>query len=133
MKYFIMALIAGGIVSIALAIAIVFTTTGSSILCGVLGVILLSSGAFWHLSMGWVNDPEKIELVKDNFLDMLRNVWAGNGKVLDIGTGLGRVAIEIAKRFPESQVIGVDTWTKGWKLFGMTKAGAERNASVPTT
>ena len=130
MKYFIMALIAGGIVSIALAIAIVFTTTGSSILCGVLGVILLSSGAFWHLSMGWVNDPEKIELVKDNFLDLLRNVWAGNGKVLDIGTGLGRVAIEIAKRFPESQVIGVDTWTKGWKLFGMTKAGAERNARL---
>lgn len=100
MKY--LALIAGGIVSIALAIVIVFTTTGSSILYGVLGVILLSSGAFGHLSMGWVDDPEKMELVKDNFSDLLRNAWAGKGKVLDIGTGLGRVAIEIAKRFPES-------------------------------
>ena len=126
-KYFIAALIAGGIVSIALAIVF---TTGSSILCGVLGVILLSFGVFWHLSMGWVNVPEKIELVKDKFSNQLENVWAGNGKVLDMGTGLGRVAIEIAKQFPEAQVVGVDTWTKGWKLFGMTKAGAERNARI---
>jgi len=29
--------------------------------------------------------------------------------VLDIGTGLGRVAIEIAKQFPEAHVTGVDT------------------------
>ncbi|NQE06713.1 Ubiquinone/menaquinone biosynthesis C-methyltransferase UbiE [ANME-1 cluster archaeon GoMg1] len=126
-KYFIAALIAGGIVSIALAIVF---TTWSSILCGVLGVILLSFGVFWHLSMGWVNVPEKIELVKDKFSNQLENVWAGNGKVLDMGTGLGRVAIEIAKQFPEAQVVGVDTWTKGWKLFGMTKAGAERNARI---
>ena len=126
-KYFIAALIAGGIVSIALAFIF---TAWLSILCLVLGVVLLSSGVFGHLSMGWVNNPEKIELVKDNFLDRLGNVWTGNGKVLDIGTGLGHVAIEIAKRFPEAQVIGVDTWTKGWKLFGMTKAGAEKNARI---
>ena len=83
-----------------------------------------------HLSMGWVNDPEKIELVKDNFSNLLGNVWTGNGKVLDIGTGLGRVAIEVAKRFPDTHVTGVDTWTKGGKLFGMTKAGAEENARI---
>jgi len=127
MRYFTIALIAGGLVSIALAI--VFTAR-ISILCRILGVILLASGVFLHLSMGWVNDPEKIELVKHNFSDMLGNVWDGNGKVLDVGTGLGRVAIEIAKRFPEAQVIGVDTWAKGWKLFGMTKAGAEKNARI---
>ncbi|MCK4735454.1 MAG: class I SAM-dependent methyltransferase [Methanophagales archaeon] len=77
-----------------------------------------------------MNDPEKVELVKDNFNDLLGNVGACNGKVLDMGTGLGRVAIEVAKQFPEAQVIGVDTWTKGWKLFGMTKVGAERNARI---
>lgn len=126
-KYFIAALIAGGFVSIALGIVF---TAWLSILCGALGVILLSFGVFWHLSMDWVNDPEKIKLVMDNFLNQLENVWAGNGKVLDMGTGLGRVAIEIAKQFPDAQVIGVDTWTKGWKLFGMTKAGAERNARI---
>lgn len=127
LRYFTIALIAGGIVSIALAIIF---TTWISILCGALGVILLSSGVFWHLSMGFVNNPEKIELLKDNFSDLLGNVWAGNGKVLDIGTGLGRVAIGIAKQFPETHVTGVDTWTKRWKLFGMTKAGAERNARI---
>jgi len=46
--------------------------------------------------MGWVNVPEKIELVKDNFSDQLGNVCDGNGKVLDMGTGLGCVAIEIS-------------------------------------
>jgi len=127
MSYFIGALIAGGIISIALAI--VFTAWGS-ILCRGLGVILLASGVFLHLSMGWVNDPEKIEFVKDNFLDQLGNVWDGNDKVLDIGTGLGRVAVEVATQFPEAQVIGVDTWANGWKLFGMTKAGAEKNARI---
>jgi len=128
LRYFTVALIVGGIVSIALAI--VFTTTGILILGLILGAILLSSGVFWHLSMGFVNNPEKIELLKDNFSDLLGNVWDGNGKVLDIGTGLGRVAIEIAKQFPEAHVAGVDTWTKRWKLFGMTKTGAERNARI---
>ena len=127
MRYLTVALIIGGIVSIALAITF---TAWVSISCWVLGAILFSSGVFLHLSMGWVNDPEKIELVKDKFSNQLGNVWAGNGKVLDMGTGLGRVAIEIAKQFPEAQVIGVDTWTKGWKLFGMTKAGAEKNAII---
>ncbi len=71
MKYFIAALIAGGFVSIALAI--IFTAR-VSISRLVLGVTLLSSGVFWHLSMGWVNDSEKIELVKDIFSDLLGNV-----------------------------------------------------------
>ena len=93
MRYFTIALIAGGLVSIALAIVF---TAWISILCLVLGVILLASGVFLHLSMGWVNAPEEIKLVKDNFSDLLENVWVGNGKVLDIGTGLGRVAIEIS-------------------------------------
>ena len=93
MRYLSVALIIGGIVSIALAIIF---TAWVSISCWVLGAILLSSGVFLHLSMGWVNNPEKIELVKDNFSDLLGNVWDGNGKVLDMGTGLGRVAIEIS-------------------------------------
>jgi len=67
-KYFIVALIAGGIVSIALAFIF---TAWLSILCLVLGVVLLSSGVFGHLSMGWVNNPEKIELVKGNLFTLI--------------------------------------------------------------
>jgi len=80
--------------------------------------------------MGWTANPKIQELLKDNFLDLLGMVWDGKGKVLDIGTGRGWVAVEVARRFPEAQVIGVDTWTKFWSLWGMTKAGAERNAMI---
>jgi len=125
LRYFTAALFVAAIV--CLALAIVFTAW-ISILCLVSGTVLLFSGVFSHLSMGWVTNRKKIELLKANFSERLE--WTGNGKVLDIGTGQGRVAIGIAKQFPEAQVTGVDTWAKGWKLFGMTKAGAARNAVI---
>ena len=131
-KYITAGLIGGGTVGIALAIA--FTVFGYStwvlILCWALGAILLIWGVFWHLAVGFVNNPKKIEYFQDNFADQLRTVWDGKGKVLDVGTGLGRMAIEVARRFPGAQVIGVDTWTKKWGFWGMTKAGAERNAVI---
>ncbi|MBE9546264.1 MAG: methyltransferase domain-containing protein [Proteobacteria bacterium] len=130
--YITCALMGSGIVGIALAI--IFTilrhSTWVLILCWALGAILLIWGVFWRLSVGFVNDPKKIEFFQDNFADQLRTVWDGKGKVLDIGTGLGRVAIEIARRFPEAQVVGVDTWTKKWGLWGMTKTGTEKNARI---
>jgi SAM-dependent methyltransferase len=129
-KYITAALVGDGIIGITLAIT--FTILGYSIwvliLCWALGAMLLIFGAFWYLAVGFVNDPKKIEHFQDNFNDQLQAVWDGKGKVLDIGTGLGRVAIEVARRFPEAQVTGIDTWTKFWKLWGMTKEGAENNA-----
>ena len=131
-KYIAGGLIGGGIVGIALAIA--FTVLGYSlwilILCWVLGAILLIWGMFWQLSMSWTANPKKQETLKDSFLERLGTVWDGKGKVLDIGTGRGWAAVEIARRFPEAQVVGVDLWPKFWKLWGLTKAGAERNATV---
>jgi len=125
-------LIGGGIVGIALGITSIIMSypTWILVLCWVLGVILLALGVFWQLSMGFVNDSKKMASLTHFFLDRLTAIWDGKGKVLDIGTGSGRVAIEIAKRFPESQVIGVDTWTKMWSVFGQTKVGAEKNATV---
>ena len=130
--YITVALIWGGIVGIALAV--IFTlleySTWILILCWALGAILLIFGVLWHLSLSFASDAEKIQQVQNSFDEQLRAVWDGKGKVLDIGTGLGRVAIEIGKQFPESEVIGVDTWAKFWGLWGMTKAGAERNAMM---
>lgn len=125
-------LIGGGIVSIALAIifTIIMYSTWVLILCWVLGVILLISGVFWHLSMGFANNPKKARLLEDSFLNMLRSVWDGKGRVLDIGTGRGRAAVEIARRFPQARVTGVDIWPKFWALWGQTKAGAEKNATI---
>lgn len=131
-KYLTAALVGSGIIGITLAI--VFTILGYStwvlILCWALGAILLICGVFWYLTFAFVNSPKKIKSFQDNFTDRLRMVWNGKGKVLDIGTGLGRVAIEVAKRFPKAQVIGVDTWTKFWGLWGMTKEGAEKNVII---
>jgi len=131
-KYIAAALAGGGVISIALAIT--FTILGYStwvlIMCWALGAILLIFGVLWHLSLSFASDAEKIQQVQNSFDEQLRAVWDGKGTVLDIGTGLGRVAIEIGKQFPESEVIGVDTWTKFWRLWGMTKAGAERNAMM---
>lgn len=128
--YITTALISGGIASLALAIisTILMYSTWVLVLCWTLGAVLLIWGVFWHLSVGFVNSPKIIKLFQENFLDQLRTAWGGRGKVLDIGTGRGRTAVEIAKRFPEARVVGVDIWPKFWSLWGQTKAGAEKNA-----
>ena len=51
--------------------------------------------------------------------------WNGQGKALDVGTGAGALAIELAKRFPESDVWGIDHWGKGWNY---SKQQCEENA-----
>lgn len=130
--YIVGALAGGGLVGIALAITftVLMHSTWVLALCWALGAILLLSGMFWHLSVGWMSDPEKVKLLQDNFLCELGALWDGKGKVLDIGTGRGRAAVEIARQFPEAQVVGVDTWVKLWGFWGMTKAGAEENARM---
>jgi SAM-dependent methyltransferase len=40
----------------------------------------------------------------------------GNGKFLDIGTGVGWLAIEAAKTWPGMQIIGLDIWEPSLKL-----------------
>ena len=126
------ALIGGG--AVATLLAVIFTIAAHStwvlVLCWALGVILIISGILWYLSVGWINNPEVVGRLQDNSMALLGDLCDGKGKVLDIGTGLGRVTIEIARRFPEASVVGVDTWTKLWCLFGMGKAGAEKNATI---
>ena len=51
--------------------------------------------------------------------------WNGQGKALDIGTGAGALAIELAKKFPESSIIGIDHWGKLWNY---SKSKCEENA-----
>lgn len=125
-------LIGLGIIGIALGITFTLLaySTWVLVICWVLGVILLASGIFWHVTMGFTSDMKKMESIKNSFLNELATVWDGKGKVLDIGTGRGWVAIETARRFPESQVVGIDIWTKFFSLMGQTKEGAENNATM---
>ncbi|NHJ14378.1 MAG: class I SAM-dependent methyltransferase, partial [Candidatus Thorarchaeota archaeon] len=53
--------------------------------------------------------------------------WDGVGKVIDIGCGNGRLSIEIAKKYSNAEVIGIDYWGGMWE-YG--KAICERNAVI---
>jgi SAM-dependent methyltransferase len=53
--------------------------------------------------------------------------WDGVGKVLDIGCGDGLLTIEIAKRFPQAEVIGIDYWGTSWEY---SKSVCDRNAEI---
>jgi len=46
----------------------------------------------------------------ESFPDILK--VEGNEYVLDVGCGLGRMSIEVAKRLQQGKVIGVDIWDK---------------------
>jgi ubiquinone/menaquinone biosynthesis C-methylase UbiE len=131
-RYITFALIGIGI--IIMVIAIVLTLSAypiwALILCWGLGAILFIFGVLWHLLMGFASDPKKMELLQRDFLEHLERIWNGKGKVLDIGTGSGRAAIEVARHFPEAQVVGMDLWSKGWRFFGVAKAQAEDNAKI---
>ena len=53
--------------------------------------------------------------------------WNGEGKILDIGCGSGALAVRVAKRYPNAQVVGIDRWSGGW---GSSQRLCERNASL---
>lgn len=50
------------------------------------------------------------------------------GKCLDVGCGSGALAIAVAKRNPQAQVIGIDRW--GAEYASFSKALCERNAKA---
>lgn len=53
--------------------------------------------------------------------------WDGNGRVIDIGCGSGVVAIRVAKRYPNAEVVGLDYWGKVWEY---SKGKCEKNAKI---
>jgi ubiquinone/menaquinone biosynthesis C-methylase UbiE len=131
MVYISIALIGGGAVITAMAITftVLSYSTWQLALCWFFGVILLIVGLFWD-SMASAAYPANIRAQERNLICLLRAQWDGKGKVLDIGTGGGRLAVPIAREFPESKVIGVDIWVKSWDSFGLTKERANINALI---
>ena len=53
--------------------------------------------------------------------------WEGRGRVIDIGCGSGPLAIGIAKRYPDSEIVGIDYWGNKWEY---SKELCERNAEL---
>jgi SAM-dependent methyltransferase len=53
--------------------------------------------------------------------------WNGAGQILDIGCGSGSLTIELAKKYKEAQIIGIDNWGKQWEY---SKKVCEKNAKI---
>jgi ubiquinone/menaquinone biosynthesis C-methylase UbiE len=53
--------------------------------------------------------------------------WDGNGRALDIGTGNGPLAIQIAKIYQKAQVTGIDYWGNDWEY---SQSICEENAAI---
>jgi SAM-dependent methyltransferase len=53
--------------------------------------------------------------------------WDGEGKGLDIGCGNAPLAIELAKRYPNAHMTGIDYWGGMWEY---SKAVCESNAEI---
>ena len=129
--YITIALIGGGtaITVIAIAFTALSYSTWQLALCWFFGVTLLIAGLFWD-SMTSTAYPANIMALEKNFISLLKTYWDGKGKVLDIGTGGGRLAVPIAREFHEAKVTGVDIWMKSRDSFGLKKARAEKNALI---
>ena len=53
--------------------------------------------------------------------------WDGEGRALDIGCGNAPLSIEMAKKYPNAQVTGIDYWGGLWEY---SKEACETNAEV---
>ena len=77
------------------------------------GVFLLVSGYF---TIAWLLFSPKSGNLQEriNGLALAHLDWTGKGKALDIGCGNGPLAISLAQRYSEAEVVGIDSWGKGW-------------------
>ena len=72
--------------------------------------------------------PEGGNLQEKFYSLILKNLEnPDHGKILDIGTGNGILAIKAAMLFPTADVTGVDYWGKDWEY---SKAVSEQNARI---
>jgi ubiquinone/menaquinone biosynthesis C-methylase UbiE len=130
-QYFTLAIAGSGLVVTALAVAFtVLSYSGWQIaICWFFGLILMVASLFWD-SMSSVAYPANVRALEESLLGLLRTSWDGRGKVLDIGTGGGRLAVPIAREYPEAHVTGVDIWASSWSVIGLRKELAEQNAAI---
>jgi len=97
------------------------------ILSGLLGLAVFAS-FLYPLYPYFMFSPRGGNL-QDKFYDLILSHIDENtaGKILDIGTGNGILAIKAALRDPNTHVTGVDFWGRGWEY---SKSVCEQNARI---
>jgi len=115
----------------------------------VIGLLLLSAGYFvfnnTHLIIGgWIITAFGIYMIVAHFLSLYIFTEVdgtrfnriakllelkGNEYVLDVGTGTGRTAVQIAKRLTTGRLVGIDIWDT-MELSGNSPERAYKNAEI---
>lgn len=115
-----------GLTSLALGfLATLHFPAALRILSGILGLTVFAS-FLYPLYSYFMFSPLGGDM-QDDLYDLILDHLEKNssGKVIDIGTGNGILAIKAALRYPAVEVIGVDFWGKDWEY---SKSVSEQNA-----
>lgn len=89
------------------------------------GAFFLISAYFTYARYAFSPKGRDIQAKVLNLVLSSLSRWDGEGKVLDIGCGSGALAIQIAQRYPQAQVLGIDKWGAAWES---SQRVCERNA-----
>ncbi|MCR4660902.1 MAG: class I SAM-dependent methyltransferase [Clostridia bacterium] len=95
----------------------------------VLSLFLIVVSVFmlaWHMAFSYNGTWQFSRRIIEKTADKV--IVPEYGKCLDVGTGSGALAIAVAKRNPNAEIIGIDRWGKDYASF--SKLLCEDNAKV---
>ena len=114
----------------------------------IIGLLLLSAGYAFNITYltigGWIIAAFGIYMIVAHFLSLYvftgvgttrfgliakHTELKGNEYVLDVGTGTGRTAIQVAKRLTSGRLVGIDIWDT-MELGGNSPERAYKNAEI---
>jgi SAM-dependent methyltransferase len=84
------------------------------------------------VAVGW---DERVRSDSPEYLEplvaALDRLEASPGRILDIGTGTGAAALELADRYPDAEVVGIDISAEMVAQAGARAADAPTNPNTP--
>jgi SAM-dependent methyltransferase len=87
---------------------------------------------FDSVAVGW---DERVRSDSPEYLEPLvaglDRLQASPGRILDIGTGTGTAAFELADRYPDAEVVGIDVSVEMVAQVGARPADAPTNPNTP--